>query len=80
MAERAGRLAICLAERSRGVIKYNLEPCPFCEERESLSLDKERVTCSTCGCQGPTAETKEEAIERWNGRGEDGARLYEEEP
>jgi hypothetical protein len=49
-----------------------LKPCPFCKwpgnliEQEGIAW----VQCIDCGCDGPTMETGEEAVEMWNRRPE----------
>ena len=52
-----------------------LKPCPFCG-RELLSIEGWKdlfwIECINCQTEGPSGETKEEAIEVWNWRAEDG--------
>jgi len=57
------------------------KPCPFCgnSDPEEIAMihdtvqhvwgpqEKHNVTCS-CGATGPDANTKEEAIQKWDGR------------
>jgi len=59
--------------------KPDIKPCPFCGseiERNTnvwdsfkiynYKMPKERIICKNCKTIGPIAETKEEAIEKWN--------------
>ena len=52
-----------------------LKPCPFCG-RELLSIEGWKdlfwIECINCQTEGPSGETKAEAIEKWNWRAEDG--------
>lgn len=55
-----------------------VEPCPFCEGLSMFALELERrppikeglkqIVCSSCWASGPTAQTEEEAAEKWNWR------------
>jgi predicted RNA-binding Zn-ribbon protein involved in translation (DUF1610 family) len=57
------------------MIKYELQPCPFCGERELLSFVRESIeredgwwstnvaiVCSNCGCKGPSVECTKKTI------------------
>lgn len=58
-----------------------IRSCPFCgdygaEVAESSvpsihGGNKRAVYCNTCFCEGPTSETEDGAVERWNSRAED---------
>ena len=52
-----------------------LKPCPFCG-RELLSIEGWKdlfwIECFNCQTEGPSGETKAEAIEAWNRRTENG--------
>ena len=66
----------------KGNEKPDIKPCPFCgseidvkrnKNREwdinkvyNLILHEEQIVCKNCGARSPSAETKEEAIEKWN--------------
>ncbi len=49
-------------------------PCPFCGEKEKISIIEHSfhcwlVLCSTCGAEGPTSRSiQEESVEKWNSR------------
>lgn len=48
-------------------------PCPFCGSRTTPpDLDGEApswvIVCPDCGCTGPTAPTKDDAVTLWNTR------------
>ena len=50
-----------------------LEPCPFCGEKdifdnflEPMIHDRWCIVCPTCEAGGPVADTKEDAIDKWN--------------
>lgn len=56
-----------------------LKPCPFCngyspELAESAvpsaitGHQKMAVFCNDCFCEGPTADSEEDAIDKWNRR------------
>lgn len=52
---------------------YNVDRCPFCGAPQAyLHLGKSvrdiQVRCGKCGAEGPSAQTNEDAIERWNKR------------
>lgn len=48
----------------------NADVCPGCAGKE-LDIEAEskfRVECANCGWSGPTSETPDGSVERWNGR------------
>lgn len=51
-----------------------LKPCPWCNNAIELHVGGFEnskwfwVMCDGCGCSGPEASTKEEAINKWNKR------------
>lgn len=48
-----------------------LKPCPFCGSVEMLSMREALfITCDGCIVHGPSGETREDAIARWNTRAE----------
>ena len=52
---------------------YKLERCPFCKAPQAyLHLRKSvrdiQVRCGKCGAEGPSAQTDEAAVEKWNTR------------
>ena len=56
-------------------MENKLKPCPFCKEKENLSVNKDNslvknkfVQCFECYATGPRAKTDEEAIYLWNKR------------
>lgn len=51
--------------------RAGLERCPWCPDNEGLyfsdnNYDSEFIACGRCGVEGPSGETVEVAIERWN--------------
>lgn len=54
-------------------MKYIIQPCPFCEgEMTELITDENdnhAVYCGDCHATGPTAGSKEAAVNAWNERG-----------
>ncbi len=49
---------------------YN-QPCPECKSKHLYYLEdknkKFAVSCSPCGVTGRKADSKKEALEKWNG-------------
>lgn len=60
-----------------------VKPCPFCGEREELSIDylpsldeesylgDHAVRCDNCGAMGPACSLEIEAEKSWNNRKEE---------
>lgn len=48
----------------------DLKPCPFCGSNETDPINGDRcwIACLTCWAEGPSADTPEDAAERWNNR------------
>ena len=47
-----------------------LKPCPFCG-KEKITIEERWQYfgyCVNCGCEGPNAPTKRQAISAWNKR------------
>jgi Lar family restriction alleviation protein len=62
-----------------------LLPCPFCGSKELTPLHDDWVVgqefairCVGCGCLGPRALTRPEAMKRWNRPSDELAKLREE--
>lgn len=55
-----------------------LKPCPFCEEskmvfaRKILTRNRWHVLCDNCKCRTGQYLTRQEAVEAWNRRANDG--------
>jgi Lar family restriction alleviation protein len=56
------------------------KPCPFCGSDDIFAIDDEygnpllrpwRIECESCETRGPSAETEDEAWDKWDNR-EDG--------
>lgn len=54
-----------------------IKPCPFCgshnlgyhgDTTDFLSRDRYWVYCMRCEAQGPKADSREEAVKRWDGK------------
>lgn len=60
-------------------MKNKFRNCPFCKNNDINTWDKIAGSgktvyfayCSKCGCEGPTANTEEHAVELWNRRDND---------
>lgn len=51
--------------------RKRLARCPWCPDNEGLyyddnNHDSEFISCGRCGAEGPSGDTLELAIERWN--------------
>ena len=55
-----------------------LKPCPFCGSKDDLLINDEDyevfVFCWSCEARGPEMFSKNDAIEAWNRRADDGSR------
>ena len=51
-----------------------LKDCPFCGHNEVMTFDHGdcfAVGCLNCHAEGPSADTRDEATEKWNDRAHD---------
>ena len=56
---------------------YKVDRCPFCVAPQAYlhlrkSVREIQVRCGKCGAEGPSSQTEEGAIEKWNKRRNDG--------